>query len=240
MEDNKMSSESQEQEVAQEALEAAATEEVKASPAEAEPTVPLHVHTALRGRAQTAEIAQARAEGKLEALQQQNVATATVSPLDAEIARQRVDGIEEEDISIPASVIQADKLYERNQIVAAEEAAAKQQLGNIQIASMNTAKLVHADWQEVINAGQNLLTNGESMDVAAEGSNFGELAYEKCKAAIERANPVTKTEAAPETKLSESEAEKKAKAAEETKSQEDLLENRVLSNNPAINAAMQL
>lgn len=240
---NEMSSDSQEQEVAQEALDAAATEEVKV---EAEPTVPLHVHTALRGRAQTAEIAQARAEGKLEALQNQNVATATVSPLDAEIARQRADGIEEDDISIPASILKADKQYEQNQIALATEADAKQQLGQVQVASMNTAKLVHDDWQTVINAGQNLLSNGEAIDVAAEGNNFGEFAYQKCKAAIERAKPVTKIDAAPEIELSKSEAELKAEVdakakeeADKVPSQEEVL-NRVRSSNPRTDHLMKL
>jgi len=170
-ESTEMSSESQtEQKNAQEALDAAVTEEAK--PVEVEPSVPLHVHTALRGRAQDAEIAQARAEGKLEALQSQNLATATVSPIDAEIARQKAEGIDEEDMQISPAVIKADKQYERNQAAIAAEATAKQQLGQLQVGSMNTAKLVHDDWQDVVNAGQSLLTPGQAIDIAAAGDNF--------------------------------------------------------------------
>jgi hypothetical protein len=239
--DNEMSSEVTKEEVTQEALDAAA-EEVKV-PVEVEPTVPLHVHTALRSRAQDAEIAQARAEGKLEALQSQNVATATISPLDAEIARQRADGVEDADMQISASIMKADKAYEQNQATLAAEASAKQELGKTQVASMNTAKLVHDDWQGVVNAGQTLLSQGEAIDIAAAGDNFGAVAYEKCKAAIER-NKVPVTQAAPEIKLSESEADLKAEAdakeAEELKSQEALLKDKVLSDDPAIDAKMRL
>jgi len=84
------------------------------------------------------------------------------------------------------------------------------------------------------------LTPGQAIDIAAAGDNFGELAYVKCKAAIERSKPVTKTEAAP--KLSKSEAEKKAEADAKAKvipSQDEVLAG-IKSDNPRIDAVMHL
>lgn len=247
MKDNEMSSESQEQqESTQEALDAANTSEVeeKASPAEVEPTVPLHAHTALRERAQNAEIAAAKAQGALEALQGQQVATATISPIDAEIARQKAEGIEEEDMQISPAVIKADKLYERNQVSMAAEADATRELGKAQVVSMNKSKGLHTDWTEITNAGDKLLSNGDLLDLREAGDNFGELAYSKCKAAIERAKPVTKTDAAPNKEQSELEAAKKAEAEAEAKkkeelaSQDDLLKREIA--NPVVGKAFDL
>lgn len=246
METEQSSEVKEEQELTQEALDDAKAEEEKTSPAEVEPFSPEAIAAISKQRSekQDALVAQARAEGKLEALQSQNIKTATVSPIDVEIARQKAEGIEEEDMQISPAVIKADKLFEQQQTANAAEAQASQQLGVLQVASLNTAKLVHDDWQETINNGQTLLTSNEAKYLAGTGDGFGELAYELCQKAIARSKPDTKTEAAPETELSKSEAEAKGKAAAEVKkkeelaSQEDMLKHEV--DNPAIAAAMKL
>lgn len=200
---------------AEEALKAA---EQEASPAgeseqQTEPqTVPLEKHVKLRVRAQVAEIAQAKAEGALEAIQQMQVKEkpAAVSPLDTEIAKQRADGIPDDEMQIPASVMKADKLYERqvaNQLVTD---AADKQLRSQQKVSITKSKGIHDDWQTVISAGQDLLTEGQVGDIGRAGENFGELTYELCQTAITKAKPES-NKAAP----SESEAEKAEREAKE-------------------------
>jgi hypothetical protein len=224
MTDEKTSSEEKEQELAQEALEATADEGTP--PVEKpvdEPLVPLHKVTALRTRAQMAEIAQARAEGELAGIRQAQAPPAK-SPLDVEIARQAAEGIAEEDMTISPKVIRAHELYKEQ--VANQEAAARaaQELAVQQQVSKAKAIAVHDDWYDVIAAGQALLTPGELVDLNAAGVDFGESAYKKCIEAIERNKPAQ--EAAPEKKPDESEAEKKAReAAEAAKvpSQEEIL-----------------
>lgn len=215
MTDELMSSEEKEQELATEALEATADDGTPPveKPVE-EPMVPLHKVTALRTRAQDAEIARAHAEGELAGMRQAQ-APAVTSPLDAEIARQAADGIAEEDMTVSPSIIRAQEQHKEQ--IANQDAAARaaQDLAVKQQASRVKAKAVHDDWQDVITAGGGLLTPGELLDLNAAGVDFGEAAYEKCTEAIERNKPVQKV-AAPETKPDESEAEKKAREAAET------------------------
>ena len=215
MTDELMSSEEKEQELATEALDKTADDDTPPveKPAEA-PTVPLHQHTALRTRAQTAELAQARAEGKLEAYEQAQ-APAVTSPLDAEIARQAAEGIAEEDMTVSPSIIRAQEQHKEQ--ITNQEAATRtaQNLAVEQQTSKAKAVAVHDDWQDVIDRAGSLLTPGELVDLNAAGANFGEAAYAKCTEAIERNKPVQKV-AAPEKKPDESEAEKKVRVAAET------------------------
>ena len=209
--ENKTSSEVEEKNLAQEALEA--TEGV-AAPA-GEPAVPLHKHVALRERAQRAEIAQARAEGELAAIRQQQseAAPAEKSPLQVEMERQAAAGIDEDDMTITPKVYRAQKEYEERQATQKVQQEATEKLRKQQLASVIQARAAHDDFDEVIKAGDALLTKGEVLDLNEAGVDFGERTYAKCKAAIEaqtaaKAKSESKTETAPENKPSESEAEK--------------------------------
>ena len=224
MTDDKMSSEEKEQDLAEEALEATADDGTPPveKPVE-EPLVPLHKVTALRTRAQMAEIAQARAEGELAGIRQAQ-APAVKSPLEVEIARQAAEGIAEEDMTISPKVIRAHELHKEQ--IANQEATARAALDLAvkQQASKAKAVATHDDWYDVIAAGQSLLTPGELVDLNAAGVDFGEKAYKKCTEALEREKPAK--EAAPEKKPDESEAEKKAREAAEADkvpTQEELL-----------------
>jgi len=193
----------QEKSSAEEALEATA------GPAsETEPMVPLHKHTALRDRAQTAEIAQARAEGQLAAIRENAAAQAppVISPLDAEIARQAEEGIDEADMTISPRIIKAQEAHNRQAAEQATATEAYEVLHAKQIASANTAKAVHEDWQTVVQTAFTLMTPGEKLDIEQEGDNFGEIAYAKAQEIIAR-NTESETKTAPE-KPSEPEAEK--------------------------------
>lgn len=215
----KQSSEEKEQVLAQEALDAANAEETPAAeePVVKEPAVPLHEHTALRQRAQQAEVDKARLEGELAGMktQQASNAPAVISPYDAEVARQEAEGIGEEDMKFTPKILRAQDAY--NKQVANQEATAtaKQQMLNQQVASANKAKTEHEDWQATISAGQALLTPGELLDLEQTGVDFGEVAYEKCQTAIARSAKTEPDNTAPnkkDDKKSESEAEKKAAA----------------------------
>ncbi|MCH8121176.1 MAG: hypothetical protein IIC00_15820 [Planctomycetes bacterium] len=202
MTENEQSSEVKEEDLAQEALDATAADEPVT-----EPKVPLHEHTALRQRAQQAEVAQARAEGELAAIRQKAV-PAVKSPLDLEVERQAADGIAEADMTVSPALIREQQAYD---LKAAEQTAVanrKQELGVVQVASANKAKAAHADWQAVIAAGDGLLSAGEILDIAATGEGFGEMYYEECRAAAEKNVPKSdsSTDTAPETNTSESEA----------------------------------
>jgi len=213
--------------------EATNTEEEKVtSPAE-EPTVPLHVHTALRSRAQTAEIEAAELRGKVSIMQQQQVKQTppAVSPIAEYIAQQKAEGVEDDDIVINAPLYQKQRVYDAQ--VANETAAntAANDRAVAQATSTRAAMQVHTDWQEVIDKGQSLLSKGQHLDVISAGKDFGELAYAKCKAAIERnkPEPEPKAEPAPKKEPSEQTGDEKPKdgekSKEEVKSQEEILAN---------------
>lgn len=219
-EETKQSSEVKEPDLAQEALDAtdatAQTKEGEASPAgesEQPQGVPVAKHAALRQRAQQAEVAQARAEGELDAVkrQQATAAPSAKSPLDLEIERQAALGATEENMAVSPSVIKANDLYNQQVANQARADAVRQELATKQTTSANKAKAAIEDWQEVILAGDALLSPGEAVDIAACGDNFGQVAYDKCKAAIERNAPKSesKTETAPEKKEGKPEAEEK-------------------------------
>ena len=195
-ETNEMSSEEVENQETTE-VEATGTEEkIPAVEPEPEPSVPLHAHTALRARAQAAEVNAAELRGRLAQVQESS-ALPVVSPLDAEIARQTEEGIAQEDMSISPAVIRADKLYEKQIATQEAKTVADQTLVNKQAASLLTAQGKHADCMEVINAGMGLLTPGESLDAKNAGDNFGETAYIACQKAIARNKPEETTSAAP-------------------------------------------
>ena len=204
MEDVLMSSEEtvEDQDLAQEALDA--TEE--ASPAEEPQMVPVAKHAALRQRAQQAEIAAARLEGELAAIKslQTREAPATLSPVQI---RAKEEGVEVNEVQMDYALYQAQQQYDQQLANQRVEVERKQQLGVLQLSSANKARAMHEDWGEVVKTGETLLTKGELVDIAAAGADFGDIAYAKCKAAIDRAKPETKpvTEtvvAAPETKKS--------------------------------------
>lgn len=242
-EETEQSSEVKDEGLAQESLDA--TAEAQTPPAEKsaaeEPQVPLHTVTALRTRAQEAEVAQARAEGELAALKQAQTqqAPAPKSPLQL---RAEEEGVSVSEVQMDGALYEAQKEYDQQVANQAAQATATQKLGVQQLASTQKAKTVHEDWQEVILAGQALLSPGELVDISAAGNDYGELAYEKCQAALARNKP--ESDAAPETKQSKSEAEAKAKAEAEAKAKENVpSQQEILKDveaDPATIAAAQL
>ena len=221
MTEQEQSSEVKEQEAEKSAAEEAL--EATAGPAsEAEPTVPLHKHTALRDRAQAAEVAQARAEGQLAAINEaaKNQAPAVKSPMQTEIDRQTAEGIDESDMTFSPRVFKAE-LDHRDQVTAQTATAkATDALHATQVASTNAAKGRHEDWQTVVSTAYASMTPGEILDIEREGENFGEVAYAKAQQVLARNATVSKTEAAPEKK-SESEAEEKKE--EKVQTQDEIL-----------------
>lgn len=239
-EENEQSSEVKEEDLAQEVeAKAASAEETPAE--EPEQGVPVAKHAALRKRAQAAEIAQARAEGELNALRQQQAsqAPATKSPLDLEIERQAAMGVPEEDMTITPALYRKQQLYDQQVANQAAEAQKKHELGDIQVRSARMAKALHEDWTEVVALGDGLLTEGELVDIMNTGEGFGELYYAKLQEAIARNAPKSeaKTETAPEKKQSKSEAEKK-KEEEKVPTQQEILKD--IQADPITIAAAQL
>lgn len=205
----------------QEKSEAEQALDATAGPAsEAEPSVPLHKHTALRDRAQAAEKAQAFAEGQLAAIKETAQAPPVVSPLDAEIARQAADGIDEENMSIPPRVMKAQEAHNRQVAEQATATEAKNVLHAKQNASAGVARTVHEDWQTVVSSAFALMTPGEILDIEREGDNFGEISYAKAQEVLAK-NTESKTETAPE-KPSESEAEEEKEVPTQGKILADL------------------
>lgn len=246
-EENKTSSEVEEKDLAQEALDAT---EGGTSPAEksakAEPTVPLHNVTALRARAQQAELDKARLEGELTALRQQQTqsAPAPKSPLEAEIERQAAAGIDEEDMTVTPKVYREQQAWEKQQAEQAAQQKAAEKLAKEQLASVVKARGDHDDFDEVIKAGDALLTKGEVVDLSEAGVDFGERTYAKCKAVLEahakaNAKSQTETETAPESEQSESEAEAKV-ATKKVPTQQQILKEVAEQSDPQAVAAAQL
>ena len=213
------------------------------SPA-SEPVVPLHEHTALRSRAQAAEVEAANYKGQLTALQSQTAEqTVKKSPMDIEIARQIEDGIDEEDMTITPALYRQQQVFEKQQAEQASIAETTTVRQTAQLASTELAKVAHDDWQEVVTAAFKHMTKGEILDIESEKDNFGEVAYAKAQQVLERVKPVKTT--APETELSKSEAEAKVKADAEAKTKADAKkvpsQDEVLkSDNPRISHVMNL
>ncbi len=196
------------------------------SPEQEVQTVPLDKHVALRHRAQTAEIEAAELRGRVSALEQVNTthAPAAKSPLEL---RAEEDDCSVGEVRMDGDLYQKQAAWDRQQENVNAQAVADKALAVDTFTSMNEAKIAHDDWQTVIDAGDRLLSAGEQLDIKNAGAKFGEVAYAKCKVAIERNKPVE--EAAP--KLSESEqkakdeadAAKKVEEAAKGKSQDEIL-----------------
>ena len=233
-EQEKQSSEVKDQEAEKSAAEEAL--EATADPAsEAEPTVPLHDHTALRKRAQTAELEAANLRGQLEATNRatQTQALPVKGPLQVEIERQTAEGIDEADMTVSPKIFLAQEAHTR---AIAEQTAANQAQETVTVkqrASAGLSRVKHDDFQTVITEGLALMTKGQILDIESEVDNFGENLYAKAQEVIERnANPESKTKTAPEEKQSESEAEEKVP------SQDEILKD--LNVDPATEAASKL
>ena len=240
--ETEQSSEVKEEDLAQEALDATEDETSPADESELK-GVPIAKHAKLRERAQQAEVAQARAEGELAAVlqQQTKLAPPPKSPLDLEIERQAAEGIAEDDMTITPALYRKQHLYDQQIANQKTEDSVRQELLVKQQASANRAKVEIEDWQQIVLTGDGLLTPGEAIDIAACGDDFGQVCYDKCKVAIERnaAKSESETDTAPEKKLSESEAEAKVKAeAEKVPTQQEILKD--LNVDPATEAAAQL
>ena len=236
-EESKTNESSENQGLAQEALKVADEQ----TPVD-EPTVPLHDHTALRQRAQAAEVEAATLKGRLQGIQdaQAHAAPAVKSPIEVEAARQITAGEinNEEEMAITPALYRKQKLYETQQANAATKATAEKQLRIQQGSSKTKAMAAHEDFNEIILAGQDHLTAGELVDLENAGADFGELCYGKCKAAAERAKP---EKPAPNKDESESEAAEEKKAAEEAagiQSQAEILKG--LGGDPIADAAALL
>jgi hypothetical protein len=233
-EEEKQSSEVKEQEaeksVAEEALEATA-----GSASETEPKVPLHEHTALRKRAQSAELEAANLRGQLEATSRTaQTQTPEKGPLQLEIERQVAEGIDEADMTVSPKIILAQEAYAKAVNEQAATANAQQAVTTKQRASAALSKVKHDDFQTVINEGLALMTRGQIADAEDEIENFGENLYAKSQEIIAKnAKPESETETAPEEKPSESEAEK-----EKVPTQTEILDS--LNTDPATAAAIDL
>ena len=213
------------------------------SPA-SEPVVPLHEHTALRGRAQAAELKAANLEGQLTQLQQ-NTEQTEKSPMDSEIERQRRDeGVEnEEDMTFSIALHRKQQAFDKQQTEQATATSVRQARSEAQLSSRELSMIEHPDWQTVVNAAIKHMTKGEMLDLESEGENFGEKIYAKSQQVLERVKPVKPT--APETELSKSEAEAKVKVDAEAKAKADAekvpSQDEVLkSDNPRISHVMNL
>jgi hypothetical protein len=226
------SEESTKQELAQEALDSAEEKVV-----EPEQTVPLGKHTALRHRAQTAELEAAELRGRVSALESMNITQAPtqLSPIDREVARQ----IEAGEIENADEVVITGKLFKEQQAYMNDinaqlaDAEATKSLGVQQVASIAATRLVHDDFDDVVGRGQNLLTKGQMLDITNAGENYATMAYDMSKAALEKQTPAKVDEAAPKKEPSELEAEKAAaaaKAKEVVPSQEEILKGQKSSD----------
>ena len=183
-EETNMSSEQE-----QESEETSAEEKASAS----EPVVPLHEHTALRGRAQAAEVDAANLRGQLTALQSQTTEQTEKSPMDIEIARQAGEGIAEEDMTITPALFRQQQVFDKQQAEQATVASAKQVRSEAQLSSRELAIVAHPDWQPVVTTAIKHMTKGEMLDLESEGENFGEKIYAKSQQVLERVKPVKTT-----------------------------------------------
>jgi len=191
--ENKVSSDSEEQ-VLEDVGEAPELDTLEKEAVE-EPKVPLHEHTALRSRAQAAELEAAELKGRLAAMteMQTKQTPAAKSPLDLEIERQAAEGIDEDDMVISPALYRKQQIYDKQIANQQAEARAKEEINAKRLSSVNNAKAKYDDWQTVIDAGGSLLTKGEVVDLEDAGVDFGEKTYKKCLAAIERSKPASTT-----------------------------------------------
>ena len=144
-------------------------------------------------------------------------------------------------MTIPASVYQADKLFEKQVANQAATAATQQSHAASQRQSAAAFALVKDDYADVIHKGENLLSKYQQMEVLDAGTDFGQVSYDMCKKAIEASKPAPKTseptdeeKAAAEAKAKE-EAEKEAEANKSIPSQDDILSNVSLQTTRVMN-----
>lgn len=143
--------------------------------------------SALRKRAQEAEIREAELKGRLEEVTKANtkLAPPTKAPLDIEIERQTAAGIDAADMTVSPTVVRAQSQYDAQVARKAASTLAANNLKAAQGESIAEAKLVHEDWGEVVKAGQGLLSEAALNKLNKAGDRFGISAYEICQAAVE-------------------------------------------------------
>ena len=184
----------------------------------------------LRTEKHGTEVAMAEMRGQINSLQSANVtqAPAAKSPLEL---RAEAEECSVGEVQMDGALYRDQAAWDKNQA----NLRSQDDLVAIQSQSAAAAKIVHEDYGQVLADGEELLNRKDLSAINKAGANFGEVAYERCQAAIKRNKPVE--EAAPE--LSESEQKEKdaadavKKAAEETKSQTEILaEATVKSSDP--------
>lgn len=191
--------------------------------------------TALRSRAQTAELRAERAEGVIEGMKQ--AATKAVPPAKSPLQlRAEQEGVSVGEVQMDGALYEAQRTYDQQIVNQKTATDAKTAKAEIMENSRTAAKAKHADWRDIIAAGEGNLTPGELLDLENAGADFGDKAYEVCKVAIERAKPKTETPA-PEKKPGEPET--KAETKQEPPSQQEILDA-VGPVDPEIATAMEL
>lgn len=195
---------SNENQTLEDAALAAANE---ASPAEgsAFPDKAIAAISEQRTRAQTAEIALAEMTGRNAVLEQQSKGAAPDKKSPLEI-RAEEEGVQVSEVQLDGALYQAQRRYDAQieTAKAAEDTAKAAEL--VKERSREASRSKNADWTAIVDVGQKLLTPGELLDIGNAGADFGDAAYEKCKAAIERVKPKAETPAH-EKKPSEPETE---------------------------------
>jgi hypothetical protein len=209
-----------------EALEVSEEDEETSPAGESMPKgfVPVKKAISLRSRAQRAELEAAQLKGKIEGIELAKTRQEPdpKSPLELEIERQVADGIPEEEVTITAKVYRDQQTYEKQVANKNAQLIAQQERKRKQTASAIAAKAKYDDWHEVIAVGDALLTPGEQLDISNAGADFGETAYQKCKAAIARSKPASKkTNADDETVITT--PKNKGGKEKQTPSQEEIL-----------------
>lgn len=222
MSEQEQSSEVKDQEAEKSAAEEAL--EATAGPAsETEKTVPLHAHTALRERAQKAELDAANLRGQLSVMTETaKVAEPEKSPI---VLAAEEQGKPIDEILVDGKLLREQQAWDKRQDEQVTTVQAKQEVTRKQGVSTKAAMGKHADFLEVAEAGFALMTEGQKVDINNETENFGEVLYATAQKVIaDNADPESKTETAPEKKQSESEAEEKKKEeTEKVPTQDEIL-----------------
>lgn len=192
--------------------------------------------TALRSRAQAAEVESAELRGKIAGMQEAaaKVAPPAKSPLQL---RAEQDGVSIGEVQMDGALYEAQRTHDQQ--IANQKAAtdAKAEKAKVMETSRTASRAKHDDWNEITIAGEGHLTPGQMLDLENAGMDFGEQAYEMCKAAIERVKPKPETPA-PENKSSEPE-NKTEPENKEPPTQEEILST-VGAVDPDTEAAMKL
>ena len=162
---------------------------------------------AQRSQKQQVKVQNARLEGELAAYRQLNTkaAPAQKSPLEV---RAEEEGVSVDDVQFDGALYRKQQAYDKQVVNAAAKVTEDNEAQAIRTKSKEDSLAKNPDWDEVVAAGENLLTKGEFLDLQNAGVDFGEQAYAKCKAAIARSKPKT-DEVAPKKEPSELEEENK-------------------------------